>query len=265
MPIDFRRGKTAKNLLEIEWAYPVWKPKDDSGQPKPGQTTVAVEVERALPVEQAYEWVAGDDKRPLLVLRECELCKGTDHALLSRSLDNEQTVLLTKWFHCVKLPPNVLGKTHPFTNLFAREKPGDRIPHLFFADPNGGNKMELPGDQPQTVLWETMFSYLERNYEGDAKKAVKEMRQLLSQFDKQDGLEQEVKTRLDKEFEKNGPDSPRVKKLEADLAKLGKERQALVAKEKALRSLARKTLQAPPAEAAAPAGAGAGEGAGSTK
>ncbi len=90
-------------------------------------------------------------------------------------------------------------------------------------------------------------------------------RQLLSQFDKQDGLEQEVKTRLDKEFEKNGPDSPRVKKLEADLAKLGKERGALVAKEKALRSLARKTLQAPPAEAAAPAGAGAGAGAGSTK
>lgn len=229
----------------------MWKPKDDSGVPKPGATTVSVEVEHALPVEQAYEWVADNDKRPLLVLRECELCKGTDHALLSRSLDNEQTVLLTHWFHCVKLPPNVLDKKHPFTNLFLREKEGERIPHLFFADPNGSNKMELPGDQPQTKLWETMFSYLDRCYEGNAKEAIKEMRQVLGQFDKIDGLELEVKTRIDKEIEKNGPKSPKLKKLEANLAKLGKEREALVAKEKALRALALKALNEP----AVPAGA----------
>ena len=249
--MDFRRGKTAKKMLEVEWTYPVWKPKDDSGKPKPGQTTVVAEVERALPVEQAYELVADNDKRPLLVLRECELCKGTDHALLSRSLDNEQTVLLTHWFHCVKLPPNVLGKTHPFVNLFQREKEGDRIPHLFFADPDGSHKQELPGDQPQTQLWETMFSYLERCYEGDAKKAIKEMRQVLGQFDKVDGLEKEVKTRIDKEIEKNGPDSPKLKKLEADLAKLGKERAELAAQEKELRSLALKSMKAPKQAASA--------------
>lgn len=244
--LDFRRGKTAKKLLEIQWTYPVWKPKDDSGQPKPGQHTVAVEVERALPVEQAYELVADGDMRPLLVLRECELCKGTDHALLSRTLDNEQTVLLTQWFKCVKLPPNVLGKTHPLTNLFVREKEGDRIPHLFFADPDGSHKQELPGDQAQNELWETMFSYLERCYAGDAKRSVKELRQILSQYDRIDGLEQETKTRIDKEIEKNGMESPKLKKLEGDLAKLAKEREELGLKEKALRSLALKALNAPP-------------------
>ena len=96
-----------------------------------------------------------------------------------------------------------------------------------------------------------MFSYLDRCYEGNAKEAIKEMRQVLGQFDKIDGLELEVKTRIDKEIEKNGPKSPKLKKLEASLAKLGKEREALVAKEKALRALALKALNEP----AVPAGA----------
>lgn len=219
-------------------------------------------MERALPVQEAYLWIAGDDTRPLLVMRECELCKGTDHALLSRSLDNEQTVLLTHWFRCVKLPPNVMKAEHPFVNLFKREKEGQRIPHLFFADPNGDHKQELPGDQPQTVLWETMFEYLERCYQGDAKKSIKEMRGLLSQFDKVDGLENEVKARIDKEIEKNGPDSPKLKKLEADLAKLGKEREELKAREKKLRALALKASQEAkqaPAEPAVGTPVGAGE------
>ncbi|MBL8754351.1 MAG: hypothetical protein JNK15_13700, partial [Planctomycetes bacterium] len=142
--IDFTRGKTAKKLLEIEWVYPVWKPvaPSPSAGDKPSGT-VAGQVERALPLAQAYELVTDGDKRPVLILRECERCKGTDHALLSRSLDNEQTVLLAHWFRCVKLPPNVLTEAHPFYNLFKKEKEGDRIPHLFFVDPDGSNKKEL--------------------------------------------------------------------------------------------------------------------------
>ena len=73
----------------------------------------------------------------------------------------EQTVLLSHWFHCVKLPTNVLSETHPFFNLFKREKDGERIPHLFFCDPDGSNKSALPGDQPQGELWATMFTYLD--------------------------------------------------------------------------------------------------------
>jgi hypothetical protein len=229
-------------LLEIDWVYPVWKPvaQPTSGDKPSG--TVAGQAERALPLAQAYELVTDGDKRPVLILRECERCKGTDHALLSRSLDNEQTVLLAHWFRCVKLPPNVLTDAHPFYNLFKKEKDGDRIPHLFFVDPDGSNKKELPGDQAQTVLWETMFSFLERCYAESAKSAIKELRQLLSQYDKLDAQEQEIHSRRARAIEKDGPESPKLKKFDADLDGVAKDRQKLQAREKELRDLALKAM-----------------------
>lgn len=225
----------------------MWKPKTPDAKPADGQT-VAVEVRRALPLEQAYEVVTDGDRRPLLVLRECEKCKGTDHALLDRSLDNEQTVLLTHWFKCVKLPPNILDRDHPLTNLFKVEKEGDPVPHLFFVDADGTHKAPLPGDQSQAELWDTMFSYLDRCYEGNAKKAVKELRQLLDQYDKIDGNEQEIRNRIDREIEKNGLKSPKLKKLDKDLARLTKDREKLKAREKELREEALELLVAAPAE-----------------
>lgn len=249
--IDFTRGETAKKRLEIEWTFPVWKPADDAGTPKPGGTVV-VQRERALPVEQAYALVTDGDRRPLLVMRECERCKGSDHALLSRTLDNEQTVLLTHWFRCIKLPPNVLEDDHPLHALFARQQEGERIPHLFFCDPDGSNKTELPGDQPQADLWKVMFSFLDRCYDGNAKKAVKDMRALLSQFDRVDSSEVELKARMDREIEKRGPDSDKMAKYEAQLAKLQQEREELFEREKKIRALALKDL----AEAAAGAKGG---------
>jgi hypothetical protein len=247
--LDFRRGKSAKKLLEIDWVYPVWKPVD-APAPTDGRTVVK-QVERALPLAQAYELVTDGDRRPVLILRECERCKGTDHAFLSRTLDNEQTVLLAHWFRCVKLPPNVLTENHPFYNLFLRAKDGERVPHLFFVDPDGSNKRELPGDQPQSQLWDVMFDFLDRCYDEDAKSAIKELRKLLSQFDKLDAEEQLVKGRLDKEIEKNGPESGKAKSFQADLQKLAKERTALVEREKELRDLALKTMTAPAAAGAA--------------
>jgi hypothetical protein len=205
---------------------------------RPGVNTTSVEREHALPLKEAMELVVGEDPRPLLVMRECELCKGTDHALMSRSLDNEQTALLTHWFHCVKLPTNVLEADHPLTLMFKPEKEGDRVPHLFFCNHDGSNKTPLPGDQSQTELWATMFGYLDDAYEGNAKKAVKEMRSLLNQFDRIDNRANEIKARIDREIEKRGPESKRLKKLEAQLAKLEKERVKLLEREKEIRDLA---------------------------
>lgn len=239
-------------MLEIAWAYPVYKPEERPAQQD--GVTAGTEVERALPVELAYELVADGDRRPLLVMRECERCKGTDHALLSRSLDNEQTVLLTHWFRCVKLPTNVTDDVHPFHNLFTRQKEGERIPHLFFADPDGQNRKELPGDQSQSVLWDTMFDYLDRCYAEDAKAAVKELRQVLGQYDKIDAREQEIKARIDREIEKNGPKSSKLKKLDRDLEKLGKEREKLARQERELRDLALQAMTSSvPADAPADA------------
>jgi hypothetical protein len=224
----------------------------EQGRPRQEQHTVSQQVERALSLEEAYALVTDGDRRPVLILRECERCKGTDHALLSQTLDNEQTVLLAHWFRCVKLPPNVLTDKHPFYNLFKRTKEGEKVPHLFFCDPDGSNRTELPGDQPQSQLWQTMFSFLDRCYTESAKDSLKEMRQVLDQYDKLDKEEQLVKGRMDKEVEKNGPESPKLKKFEADLAKLAKEREKLTTRTKELRELALKSM-APPAQPAAAA------------
>jgi hypothetical protein len=232
----------------------VWKPEAEN-VPTDGRT-IAVMARQALPVEKAYELVTEGDRRPLLIMRECERCKGTDHALLSRTMSNEQTVLLTGWFRCVKLPPNILEKDHPLTNLFKPENEGDKIPHLFFADANGANKQALPGDQSQRILWETMFDYLDRCYEGNAKSSLRELRKLLDQYDRIDGLEQEVKVRIDREIEKKGLKSSKLKKFDAQLAKLAKEREELDAREKELRALALKSLES--LEAPAEVGDGSG-------
>lgn len=247
-----RRGKTSKDLLQIAWDYPVWKPAAPTTGQSASTGTVVVERERALALEQAMQLVVREDKRPLLVMRECERCKGTDHALLSRSLDNEQTVLLTRWFHCVKLPPNVLQADHPLTALFKPQKEGERIPHLFFVDPDGTHKLPLPGDQSQSELWETMFSYLERCYEGDAKKAVKELRNVLNQFDRIDSRTTELRGRIDKEIEKRGPDSDKLPKLEKDLAELEDERKKLHEKELEIRRAALVPAEAKPKPASQP-------------
>lgn len=254
IPIDFRRGKTSKELLEIDWTYPVWKP-TTGGTAAADAHTVVVEREHALPIEEAYRLIADSDRRPLLVLRECELCKGTDHALVSRSLDNEQTVLLTHWFRCVKLPPNVLDDKHPFFNLFKPDKPGAVLPHLFFASWDGNNKVALPGDQSQAELWKIMFDVLDREYRGNAKKQVKDLRVLLSRFDSVDALEQQLKARMDQEIDKRGPDSPRLKKMHAQLDDLQAQRQDLREKCKQLRELAL-VAEAEPAAPKAEAGGG---------
>jgi len=239
--LDFRRGKTSKERLDIEWHFPVWKPEESDADD--GQTRAAP-VRRALPLEQAFQLCSEDDRRPLLVLRECELCKGSDHALLSRSMDNEQTVLLTYWFRCVKLPTHVLEDDHPLHALFAPEKKGERIPHLFLANSDGSELVPMPGDQSQSDLWDAMYRVLDKAYSSSARDSVKEMRKLLSQYDKVDAMEKEIKGRLDKEIEKRGPKSPRLKKLYRQLEELDQERQELVAREKEIRTLALREVNA---------------------
>ncbi len=258
LAIDFRRGKTSKERLQIQWVYPVWKPAGAT-TPQAGGTA-AVELERALPAAEAYRLATDGDRRPLLVLRECDLCKGTDHALLSRTLDNEQTVLLTQWFRCIKLPTHVTDGKHPFFALFEKGQDGAAVPHLFFCDPDGGNRTPLPGDQSQGQLWATMYDFLERCYQGDAKKAIKELRSLLNKYDQLDKQEEDIRARMDREIEKKGAESDKLPKFEAELQKLQKERQELVEREQKLRALAlRQLAEAPAAGDGADAGKDAGK------
>ena len=75
----------------------------------------------------------------------------------------------------------------------------------------------------------------------------KQLRKLLGQYDKLDAAEDLVRARIDKEIEKNGPKSRKLKKFDKDLDKLAKQREKLREQEQELRDL---VLLTPEAESA---------------
>jgi hypothetical protein len=225
----FTHGETSKKMLEIDWDYAVYE------APKANQEGGTVAGVTALPLDQALKYVAGDDPRPLLVLRECTQCQGTDMALLSREFANERTLLLTSWFHCVKLPAHVMHSNHPFRNLFPQHS------HLFVARADGAGRVDFDGMQNQKQLWKVMGELLGACYEAKSdrgpEQATKDLLSLLAQFDVVDEKEARAIKDLDEELEKRGAKSPRVAKLQAELKALGNEKTALLARERALRDL----------------------------
>jgi hypothetical protein len=229
MPLVFTHGETSKKMLQIDWDHPVYAPE----APKDGPgNTVATPHRGALPLEEALREIAGDDARPLLVLRECFLCQGTDLALLSREFANERTILLTSWFHCVKLPADVTKPDHPFHALFPDHS------HLWLARPDGSDRYDFTGSQSQQQLWKAMGDLLRKTYQGNPSESVKELLKLLPQFDVIDDKETRLLKDLDGELETRGARSARVPALQAELKELGAERQKLLAREKELRALA---------------------------
>ena len=177
--------------------------------------------------------------RPLLVLRECLHCTGTDDALLTRQADNEKTMLLSRWFHCVKLPPDVLDDDHPFRNLFhADPQDGDEdgapgAAHLFVARHDGSGRIDLDGAQSRTELWEAMGELLSSEYAKKTDRALKELLRTLDKYDVLDERIAQLEVDVDQRIEEDGPSSKKVKKMQKELAKLRAERDEL--REKAAR------------------------------
>lgn len=207
-------GQTARKLLKMEWNYPVFERKVVSipGSVKT-EGTVAQAVEYALPREEAFVYLAGKDRRPLLVLRECKTCNGTDDALLSRAEDNSRTFLMARWFNCVKLPTHVLEENHPFHALFDQKHP----PHLFMARWDGSDVIPLKGDQSRTELWDTMLALLGNAYLGDPREAISEIEKVIAQYDVFDARIALIENRIDKTVEDDGPKSKKLKSLKKDL------------------------------------------------
>ena len=214
------RGPSSREELEIQWSYPVYTAPVVERDPN---RSIAVESKRALPMSEAFAQIAGDDPRPLLVLRECLTCTGTDDALLTRQSDNEKTMLMSRWFRCVKLPPAVIEDDHPFHALFA----GDDPPHLFVAQANGEMRADLKGDQSRTELWGKMESVLAASYANKHVKALKSIASLLDEFDAYDREFAELNAKLAKELEKRGPKSSKVKKIQKEIDKLAGQKEEL--------------------------------------
>jgi hypothetical protein len=214
------RGDTAKKLMDLTWDFPVFA----SERPDEIEGTYAKQRRVALPKSEALRFLAGDDPRPLVVVRECGWCEGSDDALLSTRLDNEKTVLMSHWFHMVKLPNHVLEPDHPFRNLFDGGEP----PHLFVSSSDGSVQLPLSGQQSQTELWNALDEVLDASYEKDAERAVQQTYKLLDQLDELDLADARLHAKFSDELERKGPKSSKLKRIKKDIAELKSERKDAV-------------------------------------
>jgi hypothetical protein len=225
-------GQTAKDIMKLKWDFPthnIYKREEAKG----ANATIATKIEAALPEQEAYYTIAGDDRRPLLVLRECLICNGTDDALLSSYENNEAVLIVTRWFHCVKLPTDILNDEHSFHTLFE----GDHPPHLFVSRWDGSNPIALRGDLSRSELLGNMYATLKAEYKKDAKKAGKEIAKLMYVYDMLDEKIQRLEITIDDELEKRGPKSKKLKKYRRQLEDAQKEMAAAKEKEAVLSNL----------------------------
>ncbi len=209
------RGPTTKSLLQMKWDYPVYR----DSTPKSDATTV--KLRKALSFDEALRYVSGSDPRPLLVLRECKTCNKTDNALLKAGAsDNEKTILYSRWFHCVKLPVDVIQDDHPFNALFK----DNNAPHFFVATRDGVDMFPLETATSRSELWSSMTKVLAKTYRKDPTACFQDVQH---EFDKLDVLDTrlgELETQKNDLLETAGKlDASKLKKLDADIAAVKKE------------------------------------------
>jgi len=203
------------------WDFPVYTPVE------PERTdATTVRMRQALSREEALRVIAGNDPRPLLVVRECKVCNKTDDALLTPGADNERTILLARWFHCVKLPVDVLQKDHPFNALF----PDKSSEHLFVAQRTGAGKIPLESATSRAELWESMGKVLAEAYSKDPTTALKEIQKSLERLDVLDRRVVDLEQRRDDLMESQAkPDLAKIKKVTDEIAKTHKDLKAALA------------------------------------
>ncbi|MBL8901068.1 MAG: hypothetical protein JNM84_25790 [Planctomycetes bacterium] len=177
----------------------------------------------ALDREAALAKLTEKDQRPLVILRECEHCKGTEHALLSRTLDNERIQLLLRFFHCVKFRPNVMEPNHTFRRLFEEKAPA----HLMLLSADGKQAFHFDGKQEQRDLVKAMQNLLAAEYERSADEAITETLKLMTRYDVLDLDKKALREELEAEIEKDGPRSNRARTLAAKLEKVEQKLAAL--------------------------------------
>lgn len=213
------RGQSAKTVLKLAWDYPSY-----TEEVVATTGSVAKKARRALSKEDAFLYVAGNDPRPLLVLRECKTCNGTDDALLSKGGDNEKTFLLSTWFHCVKLPVDVLTPEHPFYEMFNHEDPE----HLFVASRDGSQKVLLQSDTSRTELWDAMGKVLTASYAKDPQPVVRQVQKSLDRLDVLDERLLDLRSKKGELFETEGADSPKLRKINLEIDETQKEIAAIL-------------------------------------
>ena len=199
----------------MSWDYPVYTPPAEKSD-----GTAVARAREALSREEALHAIAGNDPRPLLVVRECAVCNKTDNALLTPGSDNERTILLSRWFHCVKIPVDVLQPDHPFNALF----PDKKSEHLFVSARDGAGKIPLESATSRVELWDSMTKTIASTYSKDPSEAVKSIFKVFEKLDILDSRVQDLERSRDELLETAGKlDKDKVKKLDREIADVRKE------------------------------------------
>jgi len=206
------RGVSSQALLKMDWEYPVYQAPDEAR----GTGTAPVAMRRALSRDEALRFIAGNDPRPLLVLRECQVCNKTDDALLKGGPDNDRTLVLSRWFHCVKLPVDVIDPSHPFNALF----PNNDSEHLFVALATGDSKVALESEGSRTDLWAGMGQVLELAYDKNPAGSYADVLKRIDKLDLLDFKITEVEARKGLEMESARPDRKKVDAMDSEIAGL---------------------------------------------
>jgi hypothetical protein len=232
-------------MMKLTWDYPVYAATEG---PRSDKTEVKA-LRSALPREEALKYIAGNDPRPLLVVRECNECNKTDDALLTPGTDNEKTLIYSRWFHCVKLPVDVSKEDHPFHSLF----PLADAEHLFVSLPDGSFRAALESDTSRTELHNSMNRVLSEAYASSPTDALKGIQTHMDRIDAQHQKIAELEIKVGELMERPSVDKAKVKAVQDDIA----ESKGLIEAERAaIEKLSRLEMRpaAAPKQAAVPAG-----------
>jgi len=212
VPLDFRRGPTAREFLELDWSLPVV-------DVAIGQTTQA--RQSAMTRADAVAWLRGADPRPLLVVRECT-CSASHGGLLIDNLAPESLRILGLWFHCVRLPEAARRADHPAHALF-----DDGAWHVL-ADNERGELVPIaarPGE-----LLRRLRATIASRYPGGAdgwQRRVGDLEGMLKDMDRVDGERSLAWSAFVDEVEERGA-TARSRVLRERLDRLGRDREELL-------------------------------------
>jgi len=235
MALDLRRHEHSQKLLAVEWDYAAVL----DAKTKPEGPTSSESRMQALSREAALEQLTKGDLRPILILRECEGCAGSEVALFNRKVDNERTQMLAQFFHCVKFRPNVLAENHPYRQLFDAERPA----HLMLLSADGTTAIPFDGAQSQSDLWKGMHAMLKQEYTRSAEAAALQLSNLMNEYDVVDLERKALREELEAELERDGA-SHRASTLTAKMRKVETKLRELEQREARLLDLGLKKTEA---------------------
>jgi len=170
--------------------------------------------EKQLSEAEVVEHLRGDDKRPLLVLRDCGGCDKKVDDLVNRTLANEQVILASQWFHCVRVSKEAADPRHPFHALFEGTNP----PHIIMTSWSGSKLTPRLATTADKVFWKEIVRVLRVDYRKNPTKHVRDLQRALDKFDMLQAKRDELTRQLAAATEKKK--AARQKRLEKKLAEV---------------------------------------------